>query len=54
MDKCLRVNVCSIGFPMMLVTTFAAMIYLLICHVAFDWDITQETKQCISDAQETL
>lgn len=24
---------------MMLVTTFAAMIYLLICHVAFDWNV---------------
>jgi Na+/H+ antiporter NhaD/arsenite permease-like protein len=28
-----------IGFPMMLATTFTAMVYLLICHVAFDWNI---------------
>ncbi|XP_006812457.1 P protein-like [Saccoglossus kowalevskii] len=28
----------KVGFPMMLVTTFIAMIYLLICHVAFDWN----------------
>ncbi|XP_077983756.1 P protein-like [Glandiceps talaboti] len=28
----------KVGFPMMLVTTFVAMIYLLICHVALDWN----------------
>ncbi|XP_070552301.1 P protein-like [Ptychodera flava] len=28
----------KIGFPMMLVTTFVAMIYLLICHVALEWN----------------
>ncbi|XP_041460371.1 P protein-like isoform X1 [Lytechinus variegatus] len=27
----------KVGFPMMLCTTFVAMIYLLICHVAFEW-----------------
>lgn len=32
---------------MMLVTTLTAMLYLLICHEAFDWDITDETKQCV-------
>ena len=33
---------------MMLVTTFTAMIYLLICHIAFDWNIDQETKDCVN------
>lgn len=28
---------CRVGFPLMLVTTVIAMIYLLICHVAFKW-----------------
>ena len=27
-----------IGFPMMLVTTAIAMVYLLICHSAFSWN----------------
>ena len=27
----------KVGFPIMLVSTFIAMIYLIICHVAFDW-----------------
>ncbi|XP_030836468.1 P protein-like [Strongylocentrotus purpuratus] len=27
----------KVGFPMMLCTTFVAMIYLLICHVALEW-----------------
>ncbi|XP_048775798.1 P protein-like [Ostrea edulis] len=27
----------KVGFPLMLVTTAVAMIYLLICHVAFTW-----------------
>jgi Na+/H+ antiporter NhaD/arsenite permease-like protein len=26
------------GFPIMLMSTFVAMLYLLICHVAFDWN----------------
>ncbi|XP_061164126.1 P protein-like [Saccostrea echinata] len=28
----------KVGFPLMLVTTTVAMIYLLICHVALDWN----------------
>lgn len=27
----------KVGFPIMLVSTFVIMIYLVICHVAFDW-----------------
>ncbi|XP_062613965.1 P protein-like isoform X1 [Saccostrea cucullata] len=28
----------KVGFPLMLVTTMVAMVYLLICHVALDWN----------------
>lgn len=28
----------KLGFPVMLLSTFVAMIYLLICHVALEWD----------------
>jgi len=28
----------KVGFPIMLITTFTAMLYLLVCHVALDWN----------------
>ena len=33
---------------MMLLTTFTAMLYLLLCHIAFDWNVTQEVKDCVN------
>ena len=36
-----------IGFPMMLGTTFVATVYLVICHVALDWD-NGNTDDCIN------
>ena len=32
-----RYSLFQVGFPIMLVSTFVIMIYLVICHVAFDW-----------------
>ena len=34
---CFIPSFCRVGFPLMLITTAVAMVYLLICHVAFTW-----------------
>jgi len=36
-----------IGFPMMLGTTFVATVYLIICHVALEWD-NGNIDECIN------
>jgi hypothetical protein len=35
---------------MMLVTTMAAMIYLIICHEAANWNIPQSVYECVAAA----
>ena len=35
---------------MMLITTLSAMVYLLLCHSAGDWDIDEDTKACVAAA----
>ena len=38
---------CRIGFPMMIVTTFTACVYLIIVHAGLGWN-TEIALECVA------
>ena len=42
-----------IGFPMMLITTLTASVYLIICHQAIQWN-TEDARECVARKTSSL